>query len=156
MLLYIILYSHKNFGGISMNRNDNLRVKAAIYKLIFANPLIHRNVLRKKLIQLGKVDSKSKFSSSHGELIDSGKICKHKEKLFIKENISILGAIKKDGENYYVVTQNSSKRYPIDKSVASGYKTGDVLDVIIENIDENEEAIILGKSNKEMFEVKPE
>lgn len=139
-----------------MSRNDNLRVKAAIYKLIFANPLIHRNVLRKKLIQLGKVDSKSKFSSALEELIDSEKICMHKEKLFIKENISILGAIKKDGENYYVVTQNSSKRYPIDKSIASGYKTGDVLDVIIENIDENEEAIILGKSNKEMFEVKPE
>ncbi len=134
-----------------MPHNDEvIKAKSAIYKFVFSNKLVHRNVLRKKLLMLGKVHSKSKFYQALEELISSGKICMHKENVFIPDNVVVLGALQREGDNFYVVTQNSNKHYQIDKNVAAGYKSGDILNIILEKNNNSEEAIILGKSDKEL------
>jgi len=137
-----------------MHHNDDLlKEKSVIYKYLAQNPLTHRNVLRKKLLAQGKISSKNKFSLALNELIALGKVSMIKENVFINENVAILGVIQRNGDDFYVVTQNSNKYYPIDKNVAAGYKSGDVINVVLEDGNGKKEAIILGKTDKQ-FEQK--
>ena len=130
--------------------NDLLQSISAIYKYAFANQPVHRNIMRKKLLQNGKISSQTKFSEALNYLLSSGKLIMEKEEVSINPKLNQAGVLQKKGNDYYVVTPNSNKHFPVNKSVASGYKSGELLEIIIEQIDGKKELIILGKSNRNL------
>ncbi len=82
-------------------------------------------------------------------LIALGMLHQDKEMISINPSIVQVGLFQKEKDNFYIITPNSNKRFPVSKSVAAGYKIGDVLDVVIDFRSKKPEVIILGKSQKE-------
>lgn len=121
---------------------------SAIYKYVYENPNVHRNVLRKQMINKGKIASKEKFSKLFESLLTLGKLSMQHELVVINPKILEVGVLQKDRHDAYVVTPNSNKHYHIEKSIAAGYNSGDVLDLIVEHSGRESRAIIIGKSNK--------
>ena len=121
----------------------------AIYKYAFENPNVHRNVMRKNLLNKGKISSKEKFSKTLESLIALGKLTLNGENVSINSSIVSLGVLQRDGNDYYVVTPNSNKHLKIDRSVASGYSMGDLLDIVVEYSGRNRQVLVLGKSKKD-------
>lgn len=140
---------------------DLIKGMSAIYKYVYENPNIHRNILRKQMINKGKIASKEKFSKLFESLLSLGKLKMKGELVSIDPQILSLGVMQKKGNDYFVVTPNSNKHLPISKSIASGYSAGDVLDLVIEHSGKDSRAIVIGKSNKKIVnaekpKVKPE
>lgn len=131
---------------------DLLQSISAIYKYAFANQPVHRNTMRNKLLQTGKVKSQAKFSEALNYLLSAGKLTMEKELVSVSPKVLQLGVMQKKGDEFYVVTPKSNKHFKIHKSIASGYKSGDLLEIIIEKVNGEAGLVILGKS-KRKFEV---
>lgn len=123
---------------------------SAIYKYVFENKEVHRNILRKQMLNKGKIASKEKFNKIVEGLSALGKIKIDREQVTLNPNVVSLGVLQKSGNDFYVVTPNSNKHYSVSKSVASGYSVGDVLDVALEYSGKEFYAVILGKSNQKI------
>lgn len=126
---------------------------SAIYRYIYRfnekGEGVHRNTLKRYLLQDKKISSKAKYNAAIESLLALDKITMKRENVSLSPSISNVGLLQKR-EHYYIVVPNSNKRYPVDKRVAQGYKPGDILDVIIDSFGEAPEAIILGKSQKKI------
>ena len=124
---------------------------SSIYRCVYQNQEIHRNALRKQLTSKGKI-SASKFPTLLESLIALGKIKIDKEMMSLNPSIMQVGILQKNGNDFYVVTPNSKKHYKVSKSVASGYKTGDILDVVIEYSEKEAQTVVLGRSSREFVQ----
>lgn len=122
---------------------------SAIYRYVFDNPKVHRNILRKQMLNKGKIASKEKFTRTLESLIALGKLTMEGELVSLNPKLMNVGVLQKSGNDYYIVTPNSKKHYSVNKYVAAGYNVGDVLDLIIEYSGKDTEVVILGKSKKE-------
>ncbi|MBQ8444545.1 MAG: RNB domain-containing ribonuclease [Clostridia bacterium] len=135
------------------NDFEMLKSMSAIYRCAFFHQSIHKNTMRNQLILRGKVSTKNKFYKAFDKLVETGGIIKDKEMVSINPKIVKLGFLKEEGENeFYVVMPSTNNRYRISKSVASSYKSGDPLHVVIEKIGGYDEAIVLGKNYGEDFD----
>ena len=150
--LYVIVFILKeNDMGFDQDKTASI---AAALKMVYKHQNetggVHRNVVRKRLLADKKISSKTKFAPLIDSLIalDMLRISK-KEMLSINPSIIQVGLIQKENNNNFILTPNSEKHYPIAKSIAASYKSGDVLDVIINFHDNKPEVIVLGKSQKE-------
>ena len=132
-----------------IKNEDMFQNKASIYKFAFESQKVHRNVMRKKLVGKGKIASKNKFAATLDQMIKEGVLVQVGEEVSVNPDVVKIGAVQKNGEEYHVVTPGTKKRFKINKSVASGYRSGDVVDVVFEKFGEETRAIILGKSKKE-------
>lgn len=132
------------------NTNEMLRYVEAIYKYLSKNPNVHRNTMRKDLLQKGKFPSKEKFARTLESLIALGKVVADKENISMNPDLLSLAVLQKKGDEFFVVTPNSKKHYVVDKSVAAGYSAGDLLDVVIEHNGKEANALIMGKSQREL------
>lgn len=125
---------------------------SAIYRYIYKydekGEGVHRNTLKKHLLQDGKISSKARYNAALESLIALGKVKMKRENVSLSSSLSNVGLLQKLN-HYYVVVQDSNKRYPVDKRFAQGYKTGDVLDVVVDQFGKDTQVIILGKSQKE-------
>ncbi len=130
--------------------NEMMQGVAAIYKFVYENPGVHRNIIRKKMLSKGKISSKEKFSKTFESLIALGKLTMDKEQVYFKSDFLCLGVLQKERDNAYIVTPNSKKHYKVSKSVAAGYKSGDLLDVVIEHSGKESTVMILGRSKREL------
>lgn len=129
---------------------------SAIYRFAYQNAGAHKNTLRKKLMLKGKVGSKNKFNDAFNALVSSKRLVVDKEKVYVNPELVSLGIVQKAGDEAYIVTPKTNKHFQIHKSVASGYKNGDLVDVVIEQIDGKKQAIVLGKSEKPLEQEKEE
>ena len=135
---------------------DLLQSISAIYKYAFANQPVHRNTMRNKLLQMGKVKSQAKFSEALNYLLSVGKLTMEREQVSINPKLPELGVFQSKGNEFYVVTPKSNKHYKVHKSVASGYRSGDLLEIIIEKVNDEAGLIILGRSKRKIDNVKAE
>lgn len=126
----------------------------AIYKFVYDTPGVHRNIIRKKLIAKGKIASKEKFYKYFEGMRALDKITLEKENVYLNKDLIKVGVIQKDRHSAYIVTPSSKKRYPVSKSVAAGYKNGELLDVIVEYTGKETAIIILGRNQLELERVK--
>ena len=127
--------------------DESLKIMGAIYKFAYENPNTHKNTMRKVLLTKGKIPAKNKFQTAFEGLVALGKLTLNGENVSINPSVLDIGLLQKNGEKYFVVTPKSKKHFEISKSVASGYKTGDLLDVVIEPT--QQKAFVMGKSKKE-------
>lgn len=136
---------------------DFIKGMSAIYKFVFENKTVHRNILRKQMLNKGKIASKEKFNKIVEGLIALDKLRINREEISLNPDIVSVGVLQKNGNNFYVVTPKSKKSYKVEKSVAMGYKVGDLLDVALEFSGKEYIAIPFGKSTKkiEFTEEKP-
>lgn len=130
---------------------ETIQSISSIYRCVYQNQEIHRNALRKQLTSKGKI-SASKFPALLESLVALGKIKIDKEMVSLNPSLTQVGILQKNGNDFYVVTPNSKKHFKISKSVASGYKTGDILDVVIEHSEKESQAIVLGRSSREFVQ----
>lgn len=126
---------------------------SAIYKFVYENPNVHRNTLRKQMINKGKIASKEKFSRILEGLIALDKLKISGELVFINPEFVNVGVFQKSGDGGYIVTPKSNKHFGVSKSVAAGFNSGDVVDLVIEFSGKEARPIILGKSKKEKSEL---
>ncbi len=134
------------------NTNEMLQYIGAIYKYLSKNPTVHRNTMRKDLLQKGKFPSKEKFTRVLESLIALGKVAIDKENVSLNPDLLSFAVLQKKGDEFYVVTPDSKKHYTVDKSVAAGYNTGDLLDIVVEHNGKNADVIVLGKSQRTQTE----
>lgn len=125
----------------------------AILKTVYKNQNseggIHRNVLKKQLLASGKITSKTKVTPLIEGLIALDKLQINKEMISLNPSILQVGLLQKENDGYYIVMPHSKTHFPVSRSVAAGYKAGDILDVIVEFYNEKPMVVILGKSQKE-------
>ena len=135
---------------------EKLQGISLIYRYVYKNQGVHRNTLRNELLKNGKISSKAKFASLLEGLIALGKIRLEKENVYLDTQTMQIGLLQKEGNNFFVVTPTSKKHIPVNRSVAAGYKPGDVLDVIIDYYGKDAEVVVLGKSQKEFQRNSPQ
>lgn len=137
---------------MGFNKED-LQGVSAIYRYVAKNQKesgVHRNTLKKELTTGGKaVLSKTKITPILDELISGGKLKLNREMISLEPSALQVGILQKDGNGFYVVTPESRKHLPVEKSVASGYKLGDILDVVVDFYEGKPVVTVLGKSKKE-------
>ena len=131
-----------------LTRDEILKGVAAIYKFVFENKEVHRNIIRKKLIHMGKVSSKEKFSKILNSMLDSKNLVMDSENVSINPEIVGIGVLQKTREGCHIIVPHSRTKYQINRKAVEGYKNGDIVDIILENIEGKKEAIILCKSSK--------
>ena len=135
-----------------MAQNDDLiKGLTSIYKFVFANSPIHRNIIRKKMLQKGSVASKEKFSRILDMLIQSKRLVMTKEMVSINPEIIQIGAILKTRMGCYIIRPDS-KKFKINPEMADAYKSGDLVEYVAESSSEGKTSIILGKSKHEKME----
>ena len=128
--------------------NEMLQAITTIYKIVYENPGIHRNTIRKKILAKGAISSKEKFSKIFESLLALGKISMDKELVTLSPQSLKVGVLQKERDSAYIVTPNSKKHYKVSKSVSAGYKSGDLLDIVIEYSGAECSVIILGRSQR--------
>ena len=133
-----------------MAYNEYLQGICSVYKSVFKNPGIHSNVLRKQLLNDGKISSKEKYNNIINALAEAKTIVIDKEKISLAPGLVSVGVLQKSGEDYYVVSAGSDKHAKVDASVAQGYNVGDVLDVVISNSKKSSTAMVMGRSKQEI------
>lgn len=136
--------------------NDEfMKGMSAIYKYLFENKQVQRNVLRKQMLNKGKIASKEKFTKIIEGLIALDKIKANKDELSLNPEIITTGVLMRTNNNeYYITTPASKNKYKVDKSIASGYQINDTLDVVLEFTGAEYKAILLGKSEKSVDKTK--
>lgn len=124
-----------------------LKNMSAIYRCAFFHQSIHKNTMKNQLIFRKKITSKNKFYQAFDRLVETGGIIKDKDMMVsINPNVVKTGVLYQENEDeFYVVFPDKSK-YRISKSVASSYKDGDPLHVVLQDIGGQVEAIVLGKN----------
>ena len=127
---------------------ETLKNMSAIYKFIYENPGVHRNIVRKALLNKGKIASKEKFYKAIEGLIALENIVSDKDNLSINPEIVQVGILQKESNGFYVLLTNPKTRIMVNTSVAAGYKVGDMLDVIVNRGKQRSEVIVLGKNTK--------
>lgn len=132
--------------------SEMLQSIGAIYKYAFENPNTHRNVMRKTLLNKGKISSKEKFSKALEGLIALGRVSIDRENISINPSIVEVGVLQKDDNGFYVVTPNSKKHFKVSKGIAQGYKSGDLLEIVIEHNGKDQQVFVLGKSQREFVQ----
>ena len=132
--------------------NDFYKGVSALYKFVFENPGVHSNVLRKYLLNKGKISSKEKYNEIIKTLAEVGTIKIEKESIFLAPNMVGVGVLQKLGEDFYVVTPGTDKHIKIDSSIAAGYNIGDVLNLIVGESKTNKPSVafVLGRSKQEI------
>ena len=130
--------------------NEMLKYHGAVYKYLFKNPKVHKNTLKKELVQKGKFPSKEKCSKIVESLIALGKIVVDKENVSLNPDLLSIAVLQKKGNDFYLVTPNSNKVYAVSNSIAAGYTVGDILEIVIEYNGKQSNAVILGKSQREI------
>ena len=121
-----------------ITREEILKGVAAVYKFVFENKEVHRNIIRKKLIQMGKISSKEKFVKILNGLLDSKNLVMKSEIVSINPEIVGVGVLQKTREGCYVIVPHSRKKYSINRKAVEGYKNGEIVDIILENIEGQE------------------
>ena len=91
---------------------------SAIYKYVFENKQVHRNVLRKQMLNKGKIASKEKFNKIVEGLVALDKIKVDREQISLSPDLVSVGVMQKSGTDFYVVTPKTNKHYKLSKSVA--------------------------------------
>lgn len=133
-----------------LTNEERLKGLSSIYRYIFSKGETHRNILRKDLIWMGKVGSKSKFFKVLDGLLSSGNLTMDKEIVSLNPKVIGLGVLVKKRDDFYVVTPGDRKYYKINKKVVNGYKNGEILDFIIENAD-RKAMRVTGSTNKDLM-----
>ena len=136
------------------HKEELMQTISSIYRFAYANKNVHKNIMRKKLLLKSKTISKSKFAEAFDLLVKTGSLTVNKDKVSLNPNFVKLGVLQKQGNNYFVVTPDSDKHFDVDKSVAAGYKTGDLVSVIITNSEGKKSALVLGRAEKQQEERK--
>lgn len=131
-----------------IQNEEFVRSLRAIYKFIYENSPVHRNVLRKYLINKGKVSSKEKFTKAFEFLVESEHLFMEREHVSINPKIMEVGVVQKQGDKVFIVTPNSKKHFYIDKGFASGLNHGDIVDIVMNPAGRADDIVILGKSQK--------
>lgn len=135
------------------NTEDVSKIIASIYRYLAEHPNTHKNTVRNDLTRKGKISSKTKFSIILESLIQSSRIHIDKENISLNPRIVKIGVLQKNNNGYYVVTPGSKTHFPVEKSVATSYRVGDLLNVITEKkSDGTKTAIVLSKSQKTKIE----
>lgn len=122
----------------------------SISKCVYENKSIHKNVLKKTLLNKGKVHSKNKFFMAFDYLSKLKIINVEKEMVSLNPSSIEIGVLQKENNDFFVVTPKSKKHFKVNRSVASGYKVGDLVDIIIPQADNTNQVIILGKNSKKV------
>lgn len=136
---------------------QNTKDISLIYRYIYKNQKngrIHRNILKKELINSGKFSSKIKFSSILESLISLGTIQIDGEYVSINPSIIQTGILQQDGNGYFVTTNMSRKHLPVEKSVATSFGLGTPLDVIVEFHNKKPNVTVLGRGKEISFDTK--
>ena len=131
------------------HQEEMMQGLSAIFKFVFENKTVHRNVLRKKLLFKGKVASKEKFSKLLESLVSAGYLIMNKEDVSINPDILNVGVLQQKGDEFYIVAANRKKHVKIDSSLVSNYKVGDVLDIVAHKFGGVKGVVVLGKSQRE-------
>lgn len=136
------------------NKNNNnteevSKIIASIYRYLAEHPNTHKNTVRNELTKKGKISSKTKFSIILESLIQSARIHIDRENISLNPRIVKIGILQRNNNGYYVVTPDSKIHFPVEKSVGSSYKVGDLLNVVTERkADGTKSAIVLSKNQK--------
>jgi len=131
------------------NKDEVSKIIASIYRYLAEHPNTHKNTVRNELTKRGKISSKTKFSIILESLIQSARIHIEKENISLNPRIVKIGVLQRNSNGYYVVTPDSKIHFPVEKSVGSSYKVGDLLNVVTERkADGTKSAIVLSKSQK--------
>lgn len=120
-----------------------IKAVGTVYRFVFGNLSIHKNVLRKKVMMKGL--TKNRFYQAIDKLVASKGLLKDKDNLSINPKIVKTGILKREGDECYVFFEDSKKKYPVRKSVASPYQNDELLHVIIEQFAGVDQAIVLGR-----------
>lgn len=130
------------------NDFEMLKCMSAIYRCAFFHQTIHKNTMRNQLIFRGKVTSKNRFYQAFDKLVAQGGLIKDKEMVSINPAVVVTGILhEENSDEFYVVFPENNSHYRISKSVASSYKHGDPLHVVLQDIGGGDiEAIVLGKN----------
>lgn len=132
------------------NFEDKSKIISAIYRAIYKNGEggIHRNVLKKQVIANQKVASKSNITPILEGLIALGKLKLDGEMISINSQFQQVGILSEENGKFFIICSNSNRHLPVDKSIAAGYKVGDMLDIVTDYNGKTQTATLLGKSSK--------
>lgn len=134
---------------MNISNEEMLCSMNAIYKFVFETEPVHRNIIRKKLLNKGKISSKEKFYHAVEELLKSGNMTMVKENFYLNPDIIEVGKLDKIGDDFIVRTTDPRVMFKMNKSVVAGYKKGDSVDIVISKYGDLKSAVILGKSKKQ-------
>lgn len=132
---------------------DKLQSISAIYKFVYQNQGVHRNILRKYLVN-SKGLAKSKFSPLLESLIALGKLTLNGENVSLSSSILQQGILRKDEKGTYIEIPHSGRKVKVNKGASSGYNSGEVIDFILEQAGTEQRAFVLGVSEKTFDDVK--
>lgn len=133
------------------NNNGKMTEVSAILREVYkmsAGGEIHRNSVRNRLVTGGKFSSKGAFNRMLESLIALGKIEEDGDLIRLNQKQVQTGMLEKEDGEFYITVPNTKTHFPTSKAVAAAYKSGDVLDVVIEYVGKKPQAVILGKSQK--------
>ncbi len=128
---------------------QQIKSLTAIYKFAYNNPDTHRNTMRKSLLNKGKIPTKEVFAHELESLLALGTLTQDKENISLNPQIMQVGLMQKSGNDCFVVTPGSNKKLHIDRSVAAGYNSGELVDMIVVGNGKNSQVIVLGRSQKQ-------
>lgn len=123
----------------------------AIIKYVYENPGVHRNVLRKKLLQTKKISSQKRFQDAFTLLVSNGRLVQNRENVTLAESEILPAVLKNRDGKYFAVLPKSNKRFFVSNSVASGYVVGDLVFIALDNTTGKETATILGRCDRETY-----
>ena len=136
------------------NDFEMLKSMSAIYRCAFFHQSIHKNTMKNQLLFRKKITSQNKFFQAFDRLVAQGGLIKDKDMVSINPAFVVSGFLHQENpDEFYVVFPDNKLRYRISKSVASSYKDGDSLHVVLQDIGGQIEAIVLGKNYDENFAV---
>lgn len=140
-----------------MELKENKKDISQIYRYLYKHQKdggIHRNTLKKELINSGKFSSKTRFSTILESLIALGTVQSNGEYVNLDPSIIQTGVLQQDGNGYFVTTNKSRKHLPVDKSVAAGFGLGEPLEIIVEFYDKKPIVTVLGRGKELIFDDK--
>lgn len=130
-----------------ITQEEKAKIISAIYRCIYKSGTsgIHRNTLKKEIIASIKVASKSNITPIIEGLIALGKISINGEMITLNKDSVKIGIFKEQDGKFFIVTPNSDKHIPVDKSVSSSYSVGDMLSIVIDYEGKKPRATIIGR-----------
>lgn len=135
------------------NKKDISQIYRYLYKLQKSGK-IHRNTLKKELINSGKFSSKARFSTILESLIALGTVQADGEYVSLNPSIIQTGVLQQDGNGFFVTTNKSRKHLPVDKSIAAGFGLGEPLEIVVEFNDKKPIVTVLGRGKELVFDDK--
>ena len=133
-----------------LTNEDLYKSITSIYKYLATNGTTHRNVLRKDILSANKVSSKEKFAKILDRLISTNRVILKGENVSINPEILAYGVLERKNNDCYIVSSSFKKKQKIDSKLVSNYKTGDMLSLVIDDVNGAEKITIVGKSQKKV------